>query len=106
MIDFNALEEELIPNMRGGEGVVKARRFSDGDVKLMRLTLEKGCSIGLHRHENNCEALYVLSGRANFMLDGREEEVGPGCCHYCPKGSQHTVKNIYDEPLIMIAVVA
>lgn len=106
MIDFETMEEELIPHMREGEGVVKARRFLDGPVKIMRLTLEKGCSIGLHRHETNCEALYILSGRASFLLDGREETVSAGQCHYCPKGSEHTVRNDGEEPLVMLAVIA
>ena len=106
MINFEQLKEELIPNMRGGEGTVKARRYQDGNVKIMRLCLEKGVSIGLHCHEESCEALYVLSGTANFVLDGKSERVGAGACHFCPKGSSHTVKNEDDQDLIMIAVVA
>lgn len=105
MIDFEKLQEEQIPGMRGGEGIVKARRFTDGNVKIMRLTLEKGVSIGIHRHETDCEALYVVSGRASFLLDGVEEVVEAGNCHYCPKGSEHTVKNTSEQPLVMIAVV-
>lgn len=105
MINFEKLAEEQLPHMRGGEGTVKARRFSDDKVKIMRLTLEKGCSIGLHRHETSSEALFVLSGKANFVLDGSEETLEEGQCHYCPKGSEHTVCNREARPLVLLAVV-
>lgn len=106
MIDFEKLREELIPHMRDGEGEVKARRFLDGEVKIMRLTLEENCSIGLHRHIDQCEVLYVLSGTASFTLDGKEEKVLAGQCHYCPRGSEHTVLNREREPLVMLAIIA
>ena len=106
MIDFEKLEEELIPNMRDGKGTVKARRAVFGEVKVMRLTLEKGTSIGLHLHDINCEVYYVLSGVAHVELDGKEEIVKAGQAHYCPKGSAHTVCNDFDEPLVLLAVVA
>ena len=106
MIDFERLEEELTPNMRGGEGTVKARRFLQGNVKILKLTLEKGVSIGEHRHETDCEAYYVLEGTAHVMLDGVEEVVRAGECHYCPKGSAHSVINLDDEPLVLFAMVA
>ncbi len=106
MIDFEKVKEELIPNMRDGKGTVKARRAIFGDVKIMKLTLEKGASIGLHLHDINCEVYYILSGTAHVELDGKEEIVAAGQAHFCPKGSEHTVCNDGDEPLVMLAVVA
>ena len=106
MIDFEKIEEELIPHLRDGEGTVKARRSFHGNVKIMKFTLEKGTSIGLHRHETDCEVYYVLSGVAHVELDGKEEIVKAGQAHYCPKGSAHTVCNRGDEPLIFFAVIA
>ena len=106
MIDFEQLGEELIPQMRGGEGTVKARRFLHGNVKILKLTLEKGVSIGEHRHETDCEAYYVLEGTAHVFLDGKEEVVHAGQCHYCPMGSAHSVINLDSRPLVLFAVVA
>ncbi len=105
MIDFSKIEEEKIPNMRGGEGVARVKRYADDLVKVMQITLEKGCSIGLHRHESDLEVIYAISGEAVCTLDGKDEYIRAGQCHYCPRGSAHMEKNISDEPFVMLAVV-
>lgn len=105
MIELDKIEELVIPNFRNGEGDTKTRMFSDGKVKIMRTTLEKDCSIGRHIHDTSCEVISVLSGTANFTLDDGEEVLTAGQCHYCPKGSYHSVKNVHEEPLVMFCVV-
>lgn len=105
MIDFEKIAQTEIPHMRNGEGNVKANTFTDGKVKLMRLTLEQGVSIGLHRHETNLEVVYVLSGEASCLLQGREEVVPAGSVHYCPKGCEHTIMNKRSEPLVLLAII-
>lgn len=105
MIDFETLEEEKIFNMRGGEGAAKVAKFSDGQVKIMKITLDQGCSIGLHKHETNCEVIYAIKGEAVCLLDGTEETIHAGQCHYCPCGSEHSVKNFQKDPFVMFAVI-
>ena len=106
MINFNNIEETKIENFRGGEGVFKANMFTDSDSKIMRVTLEKGSSIGVHKHESNCEIMYVISGEGSFYLDGEVEVLKSEECHYCPKGHTHWVKNTNEDPLVMFCVVA
>ena len=105
MIDFEKLEVTEIKNMRGGEGSVLANTFYDGRVRIMRATLKKGCSIGLHTHETSSEVIYALSGKAVLLEDGREIEFKPGDCHYCPKGCAHSIKNVLNEDFVMLAVI-
>lgn len=105
MIDFNKIEEQKIPNMRGGEGTARVKKFTDGSVNIMQITLEEGCSIGLHTHTDDFEAIYAVAGEAVYTLNGEEERIRAGQCHYCPQGSSHSVKNYEKDPFVMFAVV-
>ncbi len=105
MISFDKIKEIVNPNFKNGEGETAIRMFSDDNVKIMRIVLKKGCSIGLHNHETNSEIIYVISGQAKCILNGEEEIVNPGESHYCPKGAAHTTINNGDKDLIMFCVV-
>ena len=73
--------------------------------KILRLTLQPGSSIGLHIHEVSCEIMYFLSGTGVCLDDGAEVPVGPGLCHYCPRGHSHSVVNTGTEPLVILGIV-
>ncbi len=106
MIDFNMIPETLMHEFQGGKGVTKMRIWNeDGINKIMRITLEPGCSIGMHRHSTSSEIIYVISGTGSAILDGMPETVGAGQSHYCPKGSEHTFMNNGNEDLVFFAVV-
>ena len=105
LINFDKIEETVIPKFRGGEKETRARMFVDSACKIMYGKLEPGASIGLHTHETNSEIIYVLEGRGKTLYDGSYEEVEAGLCHYCPKGHAHSLINDSDEDLIFFAVV-
>lgn len=105
IIDFDKIELKTLKNFKGGEGQVSAHMFDDDNGKIMLATLEKGNSIGYHKHETNSEICYVISGKATFNYNGKEEVVTKGQVHYCPKGSSHGCINNEDETLVMYCVV-
>lgn len=41
----------------------------------MKSILGKDCSIGEHEHKTSSEIIYVISGEAKCILDGKEEIV-------------------------------
>lgn len=104
-IDFKQLEETAIPHFKGGEGQYIMKQFADEKVKIMLGKLESGCSIGMHRHEMNSEIIYVLSGVASFIYEGKEEIVMSGEVHYNPMGKAHTLMNKSENDLLFFAVV-
>ena len=104
-LDFNDIPEQVLPHFKGGEKEYVARMFWDGSTRIMRGRLDPGASIGLHRHDGTSEAIYVLSGRGTATCDGVPEPLGPGDCHFCPEGHEHTLVNDGDEPLVFFAVV-
>lgn len=105
MINFDELKEIFIQQMNGGSGFTKAKMFTDGKIKIMLSTLEAGCSIGLHEHKTSCEVIYIISGEALCTLNGKEEIIKTGECHYCPKNGSHSIKNNANTSLLMFDVV-
>ncbi len=105
IIDFNKIDTTSIKNFKGGENVTKANMYVDKQNKIMRCILEKGCSIGLHKHENNSEIIYILGGTGKMIYDDTVEILKKGNCHYCPMGHTHSLINENDEDLVFFAVV-
>ena len=104
-IQFDGIEKKELQNFYGGEGALLANMFVDEKVKILRGKLEKGCSIGLHRHVPTSEIIFILSGNGKSVCDGQEEILSAGDCHYCPKGSEHCLVNTGEEDLCFYAVV-
>lgn len=105
MIDLNKLSETVIHNFYGGEGDTVARMFVDDKNKIMKGKLAPGYSIGMHCHETSSEIIFILSGVGTVVLDGEQEILTTGTCHYCQKGQSHTLINNGAEDLVFYAVV-
>lgn len=104
--DFSSVPETVLMNFKGGKKAVRANIFYDGQCRVMLGSLEPGASIGRHRHEDTCEVIYILAGRAKAQVDGEGEELlEAGQVHYCPKGREHSLENVGNEDLRILAVV-
>lgn len=104
-IDFNAIEEKLIPNFKGGEKKFAVRMFSDDLIKVMKGRLVPGASIGMHTHEQSCEIVFVTKGKGCVDYEGTVIPLAAGDVHYCPKGHRHSLINDSDGDLEFSAVV-
>ena len=102
---FDSMEDTVLEHFNGGEGKFVAKMFNDGKCKILRGLLAPECSIGMHTHKTNSEAIYVLSGTGKMLFDDTEEILTAGDCHYCPEGHSHSFINAGDEDLIFFAVV-
>lgn len=105
MIDFQNMPDTVLPKFKGGEGQLVAKMFADEQNRILYATLAPGHSIGLHIHDTSSEIMYFLSGKGTVTTDGVAETVAPGLCHYCKKGSAHTLVNDGEEELVFFAVV-
>jgi mannose-6-phosphate isomerase-like protein (cupin superfamily) len=105
------MRTELRERMRGGEGTVQIRHVFEqtelkGKCRLFALiTLEPNSSIGLHAHESEEEVYYILQGRAKVVDDGEERELKPGDAVLTGDGRSHSIANIGDEALELMAVI-
>ena len=105
MIDFTQIPESPLSRFKDGEGTFFARFAGDGACKILHGRLPAGATIGLHTHEDTAEIIFFLSGSGRMILDGTEESIEAGLCHYCPKGSRHAMMNYGDEDILFYAVV-
>ena len=78
----------------GGERL----RFIHDDV------LPPGTSIGVHRHTNDQEYYYIVSGRGIMTLDGREYEVAAGNVTAVLPGGSHGLENRSDTDIRVIVI--
>ena len=103
--DYSKMEWTANPGFKGGEGTFFNKMFTDGTNKMMQGKLEPGSSIGYHKHEGNCEMIFILEGEGKVIFDDTEETVRSGFVHYCPEGHSHSLINNGTEDLIFCAVV-
>lgn len=105
MIDFANMPDTVLPRFKGGEGELIAKMYADDRNRILLARLASGHSIGLHTHDTSSEIIYFLSGQGTVTTDGVSETVTAGDCHYCRKGSAHTLCNDGEEELVFFAVV-
>lgn len=71
------------------------------------LTLPKGASIGLHKHTDNEDSYIIISGQGLFIDgNGKQTPVEAGDITIARPGQSHALKNIGEQPLVFINVVA
>lgn len=104
-LDFSAMEEQTLAHFNGGDGALLAKMHLDNGNKALLGTLAPGSSIGMHTHTGSCEYLYILSGEAVALCDGKEEVLHPGDAHCCPEGCAHSLMNRGKEDVRFFAVV-
>ncbi len=105
VLDFQNIEETVIPHFKGGEGALAARRFEDGRNRILFGRLEPGCTIGYHTHDTSSEIILIRSGTGKVLMDGEYEAVKAGDVHYCPQGHSHSLINDSGDSLTFFAVV-
>ncbi|MHB8773042.1 MAG: cupin domain-containing protein [Syntrophales bacterium] len=57
-----------------------------------------------HTHPDQCEVIFVLSGRGVTKLSEGEREIVPGDLVYVPAGVRHATYNPHVEPLRAIII--
>jgi len=79
-------------------------RTTHPTTSVVVVQLDAGVVINTHVHAIETETAYVLSGRG-LLVHGKQEsvlETGMGVT--VPPGLPHSMQNISDEPLLMIAM--
>ena len=103
-----------LPECHGGQGAVDWTDVLSGSpVESRRLNffhdniLKPGVTIGVHRHDNDEEYYYIISGHGVMTLDGEEHEVGPGdIAAVFPGGTHGLMNNSKDDMRIIVFSVS
>lgn len=104
-------KKEYRENMRGGNGTVELTSFAtpaelnDKGRLFANITLNPGCGIGYHVHEQDSELFYLMKGEAIYNDNGTEYPVSAGDVMVCPAGTGHAITNNSEGVVEIIAVI-
>jgi mannose-6-phosphate isomerase-like protein (cupin superfamily) len=80
---------------------------TDGRVALVEHLFDpRALAAPMHRHHNEDEYTYVLTGRIGAVIEGREVEAGVGDLLFKPRGQWHTFWNAGDEPASCLELIS
>jgi mannose-6-phosphate isomerase-like protein (cupin superfamily) len=102
---------ELKEQMRGGKGTVELTHiFKQGEIKgkarlCAKITINPGCSIGLHQHVEEEEIFYFIKGVGQVDDNGVKSGIRAGDALLTGGGASHSVENTGSEPLEMVAII-
>ena len=105
------IQTDVIDGFKGGHGIVEITRFIEGDEMcnkgrfVAQVILKPGASQGYHEHTGEFETFYILEGKAKASDNGTETILGPGDVLVCYDGHGHSLENIGDTDLKVIAVM-
>ena len=98
-------------HMRGGKGTVTVKHLLNPDEMLGKgrlfaeLTVPPGASVGLHRHEGDVEAYYILQGKGRYQNDEDFYDLEAGDMTLVDDHHSHGIENTGDIPLKLIGLI-
>ncbi len=105
LINFDNLPEVNIKSMNGGLGNVAAKMFKNEFGKVILSRIPPNSSIGMHMQKTSNDINFIVKGKGKAICNGNMEDLYPGVCHYCLKGSEHSIINTDKEDLIIFTVI-
>lgn len=106
-----SMETEVREQMKGGKGKVEITHLLrqiqlKGKCRFFgSMVIKPGCSIGLHRHDNEEEIYYIISGGGLAEDNGIRQPVKPGDIILTGNGASHSIENTGSEDLIVLGVI-
>ena len=107
----NDMTRKTVEHMRDGNGSVDQMLILDGrdmapHTRLCgMMTLDKGCSIGLHTHIKETEYYFILSGEGIVTEADGEKKVSKGDVVITGDGESHAIRNESTAPLVFVALI-
>ncbi len=104
-------ERKIIEKRFGGMGrlvsdsILTADQMSDACRMFSEITLEVGCSLGLHEHRGETETYFILEGKGLYYDNGSEYEVFAGDVLFCDNAQSHGMVNTGDTDLRFVALI-
>ena len=103
------IQGEIREQMRGGNGKVVMTKLAPALPEKMRIfstiSLMPGDSIGYHVHEGETELFYFVKGRCKVRDNDVECVLTAGDVLSTASGNGHSVENVGDDEVLMVAVI-
>lgn len=98
-------------HVQGGEGYILRDLLLSGDqlhgklTYASTITLEPGCSIGVHQHTGDSEMYFIYEGSGLYTDNAESYPVSAGDVLFCRDGETHGLANDSDAPLKFVAIM-
>jgi len=102
---YSNIEELLAKNPLPEGKKSQAIKISENEnttIYLVRST--EGAGLEPHFHAGHDEAMYVIRGSGQLLVDGQWVDLQPGSIHFNPLGKTHANKHVGADPLIFVSV--
>ncbi len=103
LADGTAIPWEEHPRIKN---VFMKSLLTSADNPLANISLVKvpvGASVSRHLHANEVETVYLLAGRSELVLGNERVAFDAGSVVAIPKGLEHELHNVGDEPVELLA---
>ena len=74
------------------------------NLTVVNAGIDPGAGLALHIHPNYEEAMLVLEGNIEAVLEDETRVLGPGDMLLAPAGVKHTITNQSDNPARVLAI--
>lgn len=105
------MDLEVREQMKGGKGAVEVTHLLrqiqlKGKCRFFgSMLIKPGCSIGLHRHENEEEIYYIIKGEGTAEDNGIKQPVKAGDVILTGNGASHSIENTGSIDLEVLGVI-
>jgi mannose-6-phosphate isomerase-like protein (cupin superfamily) len=69
---------------------------------LAEATVPVGGATAAHLHRTSEEVYFFTAGRGRLRIGAEERDVLPGDCAVIPPGTEHKLRNMGDDPLVLL----
>lgn len=103
LIKGHALRWERHPTFPSAHrAYLSTREMTDAFVNLL-LKIEPRGEIPPHIHEDRIDALYILEGEGEAVVNGERQRCGPGDYIFAPPLTEHGIRNMGNKLLLIHA---
>jgi quercetin dioxygenase-like cupin family protein len=103
---FSELSQLTSVPVRHNEAILKRMMLQPGDaqtiVQFSQALFPSGEGVAAHADASMHEVFYVLSGKAEFIVNGIRHTATEGGCLLAEAGDSHALRNIGDAPLLLL----
>ena len=96
-------------NERGGQIsylLLGREQFGSKNLAITWVDCGPGSMQAVHGHPDSEQVYVIVHGRGVMQVGGEMQEVGEGTLVFIPPGAAHAIKNVSDEPLVLVSAMS
>ncbi len=102
---INDVDQILKDNpLKAGEKIQLIKVAEDNTITFFVIRFVEGAELKSHFHKTHDEAVYVIRGTGQMLVNDKWVDVKPGSVHFNPLSKIHSTKNTGTGDLVIISI--